>query len=435
MALRVRIYQPSGGGGGGSYVLPIAQPGTLGGIRPDDVTLVVDPVTGIASAIGGGTGTIEGIVDVYADLPVDGTATLDSFWIVRESSGVWFISRKQRGIYQRIATTGTRDTDWEYLGEWLEEFADTIFRVYNSTDNTKQLAFSLGGLTTGTTRTLTVPDASGTLVLTTLAQTLTNKTLTAPAISSPTGIVKGDVGLPNVDNTSNATERAATATLTNKTISGATNTVNNLPVASMVMNTARLLGRSTGGSGVVEEIVLGTNLSFTGTTLNAAGGGGGGGGTKTMFRFTSLDGQPPATNYATRDTRNSLSILDFDDTTDEAVRFIGVVPEGASLASGMTVRLKIGATTATSGAARFGARFAKLDQDVDGLTFDTAVEANLTISGTSGVFTWLSLTPITTLDSIAAGDAFVVEIYRAASNGGDTMVGDAELIAVEGQAI
>lgn len=49
-------------------------------------------------------------------------------------------------------------------------------------------------------------------------QTLTNKTLTSPAIATPTGIVKGDVGLGNVDNTSNATERAATATLTNKTL-------------------------------------------------------------------------------------------------------------------------------------------------------------------------------------------------------------------------
>lgn len=43
---------------------------------------------------------------------------------------------------------------------------------------------------------------------------------TSPALVTPTGIVKGDVGLGNVDNTSNATERAATATLTNKEVSG-----------------------------------------------------------------------------------------------------------------------------------------------------------------------------------------------------------------------
>jgi hypothetical protein len=48
--------------------------------------------------------------------------------------------------------------------------------------------------------------------------TLTNKTLTAPVINSPTGLVKADVGLGNVDNTSDATKNAAIATLTNKTL-------------------------------------------------------------------------------------------------------------------------------------------------------------------------------------------------------------------------
>lgn len=48
--------------------------------------------------------------------------------------------------------------------------------------------------------------------------TLTNKTLTAPVINSPTGLVKADVGLGNVDNTSDATKDAAVATLTNKTL-------------------------------------------------------------------------------------------------------------------------------------------------------------------------------------------------------------------------
>ena len=41
---------------------------------------------------------------------------------------------------------------------------------------------------------------------------------TGASITAPTGLVKGDVGLGNVDNTSNSTERAATATLTNKTL-------------------------------------------------------------------------------------------------------------------------------------------------------------------------------------------------------------------------
>jgi len=46
------------------------------------------------------------------------------------------------------------------------EFSDSVFRINDDADATKQLAFQISGLTTGTTRTITVPDASGTLVLT-----------------------------------------------------------------------------------------------------------------------------------------------------------------------------------------------------------------------------------------------------------------------------
>jgi len=49
-------------------------------------------------------------------------------------------------------------------------------------------------------------------------ETLTNKTITTPAISNPTGLDSTDVGLANVNNTSDATKNSATATLTNKSI-------------------------------------------------------------------------------------------------------------------------------------------------------------------------------------------------------------------------
>lgn len=47
-------------------------------------------------------------------------------------------------------------------------------------------------------------------------------------------LVKGDVGLGNVDNTSDATKNAATVTLTNKSISGSGNSLTNIPLASAV---------------------------------------------------------------------------------------------------------------------------------------------------------------------------------------------------------
>lgn len=70
----------------------------------------------------------------------------------------------------------------------------------------------LATLTSGVLSTTTPP--AGSLVGTTDTQTLTNKTLTAPAISSPTGLVKADVGLGSVDNTADADKPISTATQT-----------------------------------------------------------------------------------------------------------------------------------------------------------------------------------------------------------------------------
>ena len=52
------------------------------------------------------------------------------------------------------------------------------------------------------------------IVTRTLSQTLTGKTLTSPVITNPTGLVKADVGLGNVDNTSDLNKPISTATQT-----------------------------------------------------------------------------------------------------------------------------------------------------------------------------------------------------------------------------
>lgn len=45
------------------------------------------------------------------------------------------------------------------------EFADNVFRILDDTDPTKEIAFQASGISTATTRTLTVPDANGTIML------------------------------------------------------------------------------------------------------------------------------------------------------------------------------------------------------------------------------------------------------------------------------
>jgi Chaperone of endosialidase len=62
----------------------------------------------------------------------------------------------------------------------------TSLVVQDPTDTTKQAQFSLASVTTGTTRTLTVPDASDTLALIATAQTLSNKTLASAILTGNT---------------------------------------------------------------------------------------------------------------------------------------------------------------------------------------------------------------------------------------------------------
>lgn len=73
-----------------------------------------------------------------------------------------------------------------------------------------------------------------------------------------------------------------------------TSTGGTTPTLSTSMATNKLIGRGTAGTGVFEEITLGTNLSLSGTTLNATGGGSSPLTTKgDVYTYTTVDARLP----------------------------------------------------------------------------------------------------------------------------------------------
>jgi hypothetical protein len=74
-----------------------------------------------------------------------------------------------------VATGTAAISDWKLSAK--ASLQDNLFTIYDNSDVTKTFQFEASSIGTGTNRTLTVPDLNGILALTTGAQTLSNKTL------------------------------------------------------------------------------------------------------------------------------------------------------------------------------------------------------------------------------------------------------------------
>ena len=117
-------------------------------------------------------------------------------------------------------------------------------------------------------RTVTIPNATGTIVLRSSTDTLTNKTLTTPIIASISN--SGTMTIPTGGGT--LATIGGTQTFTNKTLTSPTLNTAKIGTSLNDVNGNELIKVTATGS-AVNELTIANGASTTGPTLSATGGG------------------------------------------------------------------------------------------------------------------------------------------------------------------
>lgn len=155
-----------------------------------------------------------------------------------------------------------------------------------------------------------------------------------------------------------------------------------------------------------------------------------------LLIFTPHSNEPPASAFATLDTRNGHLVLDFDGATDEEAVFPGILPNNYA-GGGLTVTLFVMFTSATSGNSRWQAAIERHQASTTDLDTDdfAAFQSNgVAAPGTSGEIVTCAITFTSggQMDSLVAGESFRLKIRRDAdgTSGTDDIASDAELLRV-----
>lgn len=243
--------------------------------------------------------------------------------------------------------------------------------------------------------------------------------------------------------------------------------------SGLTMATNKLLGRGTATTGAVEEITLGTNLSLSGTTLNASGGAGGGdvtgpagataddivtfdGGTGLIIKdggkkisdinpvgahtiFVPAAAMIPAvTNGCTTvntveisATQPDVSTEDYDPSTKQYAQFQVAMPKSWDLGTVTFQFLWSHAPTTTNFDVVWGAQgLAVSDNDAIGAAFGSAQTVTDTGGTTNNLYISAATAAITIGGSPASGDNVFFQVYRDAAAGGDNLAINARLHGV-----
>ncbi len=152
--------------------------------------------------------------------------------------------------------------------------------------------------------------------------------------------------------------------------------------------------------------------------------------------FTPQDNMPPASGFATFDTRNGYLVLDFDDAGDEDAIFKGYMPANYA-GGGFDVVVMWMATSATTGTISLDGAFMSLSDDADDVdtkSFAAANNVNPTTASASGEIDYVTI-PFDNgadSDSVAADESFLFKLTRDGdgTTSTDDLSGDMELWAI-----
>lgn len=189
------------------------------------------------------------IADYTAAVSIDGA---NDFLLI-EPSGNTVYKKISRNVLLGLSSAplGTTDsqspTNKTFDNTNTITIKDTLFTLQDDGDTSKQAKFQLSGITTATTRTYTLPNASDTLAGIATAQTFTNKTITSPTITGGT-----------IDN----------STITVDSIAGHTSstivTIANLQISNGVLNSANAVTATSIADGAIQPkaLVTGTGSGW-----------------------------------------------------------------------------------------------------------------------------------------------------------------------------
>ena len=161
-----------------------------------------------------------------------------------------------------------------------------------------------------------------------------------------------------------------------------------------------------------------------------------------LIGLTPRHNSPPATLYATLDTMvgtstpaESIPVLDFDDTTVEYADFYCIMPDHYAGTTGVTLSFTWSAAAAANNGI-WAAAFRRIEDDTDDLdtTAHTYVyndTGDITAPTTIGEVSFddITFTDGADMDSVPAGEYFILRIRRPAPSG-TKITGDMHLHSI-----